>query len=87
MVRELPGGKGFADIAFIPRRHVNKPAMIIELKWDKSARGAVNQIKEKEYAGILEEYGENLLLVGINYSRENKKHECVIERYGTEGRG
>ena len=37
IVRELPTGKGFADLAFLPRpQHAEKPALIIELKWDKS---------------------------------------------------
>jgi len=80
LVRELPAGKGYADIAFIPRKHTDKPAMIVELKWDKSATGAINQIKEKQYAGILDEYQGNLLLVGINYDKNSKKHECVIEK-------
>ena len=48
MVRELPAGKGFADICMIPRNeHLDKPAIVIELKWDKSAVGALEQIKEK----------------------------------------
>lgn len=81
LIRELPAGKGFADIAFVPRKHTDKPAMIIELKWDKSARGAISQIKENRYAGALDEHVDNLLLVGINYDKSNKKHECVIERY------
>ena len=80
MVRELPAGKGYADIVFIPRKHTDKPAMIVELKWDKSATGAINQIKEKQYAGILDEYQGNLLLLGIKYDKNSKKHECVIEK-------
>ena len=47
MYRELPAGKGFADIVFIPRRYSDKPAIIVELKWDKTAEGAIKQIKEK----------------------------------------
>ena len=81
LIRELPAGKGFADIAFLPRKHTNKPALIVELKWDKSAQGAICQIKDKQYAGALEEYADNLLMVGINYDKVNKKHECVIEKY------
>lgn len=80
LIRELPTGKGFADIVFLPRKHTNKPALLVELKWDKSAEGAISQIKEKKYAGMLDEYAENLLLVGINYNKKNKMHECVIER-------
>lgn len=81
IVRELPTGKGFADICFIPRKlHLDKPAAIIELKWDKSATGALAQIKEKHYTAALHDYTGDLLLVGINYNRDTKKHECVIEK-------
>lgn len=81
MIRELPSGKGFADIAFVPRRHSSKPAFIVELKWDQSSAGAVSQIRSKQYEGALAEYKDNLLLVGINYNRKNKRHECVIEKF------
>ncbi len=81
LIRELPAGKGFADIVFLPRKHTNKPALIVELKWDKSVQGAICQIKDKQYAGALEEYADNLLMVGINYDKTNKKHECVIEKF------
>ena len=76
----MPTGKGFADICMIPRnQHLDKPALVIELKWDKSAVGAINQIKEKCYGNALKDYQGNLLLVGINYNKTTKKHECVIE--------
>ena len=58
--------------------------MIVELQWDQSAQGAIKQIKEKNYSGILDEYAGNLLLVGINYNKRDKKHECVIEKYCKE---
>lgn len=80
MIRELPAGKGFADICMVPRkRYLDKPAIVIELKWDKSAVGAIAQIKEKRYGNALKDYQGNLLLVGINYNKTTKKHECVIE--------
>ncbi len=80
-IRELPTGKGFADIVYLPKKRSNKPAMIIELKYDKSAEGAIKQIKEKKYAGSLKEYQGDLLLVGINYDKDSKKHCCLIEKY------
>ena len=52
----------------------------MELKWDKSAKGAISQIKEKHYVDSLKEYQGNLLLVGINYERDTKAHSCVIEQ-------
>ena len=64
----------------IPRKkHSDKPAVVIELKWNKSVVGAIEQIKEKQYGNALKEYQGNLLLVGINYNKMTKKHECVIE--------
>lgn len=78
--REFSSGKGFADMVFIPKKKFpEKPAMVIELKWDKSAVGAIAQIKEKKYVQSLTEYIGNILLVGINYDKQNKVHECVIE--------
>jgi hypothetical protein len=80
-VRELPTGKGFADIVFLPRKnHLDKPAIVVELKWNQSAKGAIAQIKEKNYEKALQEYQGNLLLVGVNYDVKSKKHECEIER-------
>lgn len=82
IIREFPSGVGFADLVFIPRKDAGgRPAMIIELKWNKSADSAIRQIKERRYAGNLKGYGEKILLVGINYDKDSKekKHECIIE--------
>ena len=79
-IRELPSGKGFADIVFLPKRFSDKPAMVVELKCDDSADGALAQIREKKYADSLKDYKGKLLLVGINYDKKTKKHDCVIER-------
>jgi len=82
IVREYPAGKGYADMVLIPRKDAgNKPAIVIELKRDKDADAAIRQIKEKRYAGELSGYADKILLVGINYDRETKKHECVIESF------
>ena len=80
--RELAGGKGFADLVFIPRKKFQeKPALVVELKWDKMVEGAINQIKKNEYCQSLEEYKGNILLVGVNYNKKTKVHECMIEEY------
>lgn len=79
IVREMPAGKGFADIVFIPRRGVTKPAMIVELKYDKEAETGIRQIKDKKYYFGLEDYLDNLLLVSIAYDKNTKEHSCVIE--------
>ena len=81
IVREMPGGKGFADVCFIPRRlYGDKPAAVIELKWNESAEGAIAQIKERRYVEALKDYQGNLLLAGISYDKKTKTHSCVIER-------
>lgn len=81
VVREFPTGKGFADICFIPRKlHADKPAVVIELKWDHSAEGAIAQIKEKKYVDALKDYHGNLIIAGINYDKKTKRHSCKIEK-------
>lgn len=88
IIREFPTGKGFADICFIPRRlHADKPAVLIELKWDKTASGAIAQIKDRHYPEALKDHLENLLLVGINYDRKTKAHTCAIEKLQTGSQG
>ena len=61
------------------------PALIIELKWNKSAEGAIGQIKGRQYPNAVKGYGGDILLVGINYDKEapagKKKHQCKIEKY------
>ncbi len=82
LIRELPAGKGFADIVFLPLPHTKKPALVVELKYDRTADTALEQMKERNYAQALEGYGGEVLLVGINYEKDhkNKPHSCVIER-------
>lgn len=82
IIRELPTGKGFADICYIPRQsHPNKPALVVELKWDKNAKGALTQIYDKDYPDGLKDYHGNLILVGINYAKDSKQHTCIIEKF------
>ena len=80
VVRELPTGKGYADLVYLPKPGVNKPALLIELKFDKSAQTAITQIKEKNYLQFFKDYKGEVLLVGINYSKDTKTHQCIIER-------
>ena len=77
--REMPGGEGFADLVFVPLKGNSNPAMIIELKCDKGADTAINQIKRRKYADSLKDYKGNVLLVGISYNRKSKEHECMFE--------
>ena len=77
--RELPTGKGFADLVLIPRKNVNSPAIVLELKFNRDADAAIDQIKRRQYPAKLADYADRLLLVGINYDRETKTHSCRIE--------
>lgn len=79
VIREMPSGNGYADIVYIPTKK-NLPALVIELKYNQSVDTALKQIKRKHYLDCLNEYQGDILLVGINYSKKNKKHECKIER-------
>ena len=78
--RELPTGKGFADIVLIPRKNVTTPAIVVELKFNKDADAAIDQIKRKQYPAKVSQYANHLLLVGINYDRQTKTHTCCIEK-------
>lgn len=84
MHRELATGKGFADIVLIPRKNVDSPAIVLELKFSQDADAAIDQIMRKQYPAKVSEHTANLLLVGINYDRETKQHTCHIERYQSE---
>ena len=70
---ELPSGQGYADIVYFPKKTSPLPALVIELKWNQSAKGAIQQIKEKAYPSILSDYGGDILLVGISYEKDNTK--------------
>ena len=80
-IREMPAGRGFADIVFLPLpNHADKPAILIELKWDQEADTAIRQIHEKRYDGVLKGYEGNIILAGISYDKATKKHSCIIEK-------
>jgi hypothetical protein len=80
MHRELPSGKGFADIVLMPRKHVESPTIIVELKYNRDADSAIDQIRRKQYPSGIARYSGELLLVGINYDKKQKTHQCKIER-------
>ncbi|MCQ2193878.1 MAG: ATP-binding protein [Paludibacteraceae bacterium] len=79
LVKELPTGKGYADLVLIPYLP-NIPALVIELKRNKSAESAIDQIKAKNYCQALTQYQGDLLFVGINYDEKTKEHKCKIEK-------
>ena len=78
--REYASGKGYADLVMIPRKNVDSPAIVVELKCDKDADTAISQIKRKQYPDKVAQYDNNILLVGINYDRKSKTHTCLIEK-------
>ena len=80
----MPAGNGYADVLYLPKQDSGFPALIIELKWNESAEGAVAQIKNRNYPAALRDFAGEILLVGINYNKDapagERKHHCVIER-------
>ena len=87
---ELAGGKGYADIVYLPKKNSEYPALVIELKAldkkhpERDAEGAIEQIKQNQYPKIIENYTKEILLVGISYDKDDpeKKHTCQIEIWG-----
>lgn len=80
--REEKSGKGYVDFLFIPvdRRRI---PIILELKYNRSARAAIAQIRSRNYIQRMKDYPE-VLFVGINYSTRTKKHTCLIQRTSYE---
>ena len=76
---ELPTGKGFADMVFIPVNKPSRPALVVELKYDKTADSAIDQIKRKNYPASLKGFSRRIILVGINYNKKESKHEVKLE--------
>ena len=85
-VRELPTGRGFADFIFIPKPEYKNtyPALVVELKWNQDTTTALQQIKNKKYPESILDYTGEILLVGINYDKTSKEHQCRIEKYKKE---
>lgn len=84
LFEELPAGVGYADMVYLPKKDSRLPALVIELKWNQTAQGAIEQIKDRCYPDAIREYGGEILMVGINYDREapagQRRHTCVIEK-------
>ena len=79
---ELLAGEGYADLVYLPKKDSDWPILVIELKWNKSAEGAIDQILKRKYPSVLQNYGTTILLVGITYDKDapsgDKKHKCRI---------
>lgn len=85
-VREMPSGAGFADFVYVPKPEYRStyPAFVIELKWNKNAETALQQIKARKYPASILSYTGEILLVGINYDKGSKQHQYLIEKYKKE---
>ena len=82
-IREMPTGRGFADYVFLPKPEYrgDMPALLVELKWNKKAETALQQIKDKKYVQAVSDYTGKILLVAIAYDKKNKEHDCIIEEF------
>ena len=78
-IEELPSGRGLADVVYLPRRGDPAPALVVELKWDRSPEAAVAQVRDRDYPAVLRGFGGPILLVGVTYERKSKRHMCRIE--------
>ena len=76
---ELPTGKGFADMVFVPLPGSSRPAIVVELKYDKTADTAISQIKRKDYPKSLVGFAKRIILCGINYNKATALHEVEME--------
>ena len=89
MFEELPAGAGYADIVYLPKKDSMLPILVIELKWNQSAEGAIRQIQDRQYPEAFRGYGSEILLVGISYDKEaeagKRRHHCKIEKYRLQG--
>ena len=87
-IQELDSGKGYVDLVYLPSpKYPDKPALLIELKYDKTVKTAADQIRDKNYPQKLEHYKDNMLLISVNYDKDlnrtdvsYKHHSCRIER-------
>ena len=77
-VDELPSGRGYADVAYLPRAGSGRPALLVELKWDQPVRAAVDQILDRDYPQVLRDLGVPILLVAVTYDARTKEHACHI---------
>lgn len=88
VIPELDTGKGYADVVYIPSpRYPGKPVLLVELKYEKTADTALDQIRKRHYPQRLAHYKGNILCVAINYdsdakagSPNYKHHTCIIEK-------
>ena len=81
------------ETAFVPNEEIRQElitavrssnwdeVIALELKWNKDTETAIQQIKNKRYPELVLNYTGDILLVGINYDKKSKEHQCLIEKY------
>ena len=81
-LEELPGGTGYVDIAYIPKKYDPSPALIIELKAGGTPEEAIGQIRSRNYPASVDGLGTSVVLVAITYDKadKTKSHHCRIEK-------
>lgn len=77
-VDELPSGRGYADVAYLPRAESGRPALLVELKWDQPVGAAVDQVLARDYPQALRDLGVPILVVAVTYDAKTKEHTCRI---------
>lgn len=78
--REMPAGKGFADLVLAPRPGNAGPGIVVELKRGGTPQAALEQIRERGYERALRGRSGKALLAGIAYDPATKEHSCLIEQ-------
>ena len=76
---DMTAFRGAADVVYLPRRGDPAPALVVELKWDRSPKAAIAQVRDRDYPAVLRSWGGPILLVGITYECKSKRHVCRIE--------
>ncbi|MBQ9001202.1 MAG: AAA family ATPase, partial [Eggerthellaceae bacterium] len=79
-IDELPSGRGYCDLAFVPKPGSALPPMLVELKWDKPVSAALAQARRRGYPAALAGLGGECVLVGATYDEATCEHRCEIER-------
>ena len=69
------------QVALNSKIYVDKTGLIEYTKWNQNAQTALQQIKNKKYPASITNYTGKILLVGINYDKGSKEHQCKIEEF------
>ena len=79
-IDELPGGRGYCDLAFVPKPGSALPPLLVELKWGKPVEAALAQARARNYPAAFAGLTGECALVGVTYDEKTCEHSCEIER-------